>query len=56
MITLVTTGVKSMSSAPYDLTLPSGCFQGTHIKNVAFTLLPFLQGYFSLHGKQEVSL
>lgn len=55
-ITLVTTGVKSMSSAPYDLTSPSGCFQRAHTENVAFTLLPFLQGYCRLRGKQEVSL
>lgn len=55
-VTLVTTGVKSMSSAPYDLTSPSGCFQRAHIKNIAFTLLPFLQGYCRLCGKQEVSL
>ena len=45
-----------MSSAPRDVTLPSGYFQRTHTKNVAFTLLPFMRGYCPLHGKQEVFL
>lgn len=55
MITLLPTGGK-LSSAPCDVTLPSGCFQMAHTETGAFALLPFLQGYFPLHGKQEVSL
>lgn len=55
MITLLPTGGK-LSSAPCDVTLPSGCFQMSHTETGAFALLPFLQGYFLLHGKREVSL
>lgn len=45
MITLIPTGGK-LSSAPCDVTLPSGCFQMAHTETGAFALLPFLQGYF----------
>jgi len=37
MITLATTGVKNMSSAPYDVSMPSGCSQKTHTENGAFS-------------------
>lgn len=37
MITLATTGVKNMSSAPYDVSVPSGRSQKMHTGNGAFS-------------------
>lgn len=53
MITLATTGVKNMSSAPYDVSMPSGCSQKTHTENGAFSARLFCP---PLHRKQEVPL
>lgn len=53
MITLATTGVKNMSSAPYDVSMPSGCSQKTHTENGCLLCKAVLP---PLHRKQEVPL